>query len=214
MDPGEADAAAHTLAVMADLLQRYDIDGLHMDDYFYPYPVTRGGVEQPFPTSRRGGATWMAAGAWHARTGGATTSTASCSACTPWCASASRTCAWASAPSGWAAPTAARRASRASPVRQALRRRGALAAGGLAGLPRAAAVLGHRPPGAGLRRAAGLLARAEHARAPHLAGPVHEPRGRARARACPGRRRRWWTRWCSSARGLRPAATCTSAWWR
>ncbi|MFZ4649988.1 MAG: glycoside hydrolase family 10 protein [Rubrivivax sp.] len=49
MDPGEADAAAHTLAVMADVLQRYDIDGLHMDDYFYPYPVSRGGVETPFP---------------------------------------------------------------------------------------------------------------------------------------------------------------------
>jgi uncharacterized lipoprotein YddW (UPF0748 family) len=39
MDPGEPDAAAHTLAVCQDLLQRYAVDGLHIDDYFYPYPV-------------------------------------------------------------------------------------------------------------------------------------------------------------------------------
>ncbi|MGS0759392.1 family 10 glycosylhydrolase, partial [Roseateles sp. GG27B] len=39
MDPGEPGAAAHTLAVCQDLLQRYEVDGLHIDDYFYPYPV-------------------------------------------------------------------------------------------------------------------------------------------------------------------------------
>ncbi|HNY45538.1 MAG TPA: family 10 glycosylhydrolase [Casimicrobium sp.] len=39
IDPGEADAAAHTLAVIADVVRRYDIDGVHIDDYFYPYPV-------------------------------------------------------------------------------------------------------------------------------------------------------------------------------
>jgi uncharacterized lipoprotein YddW (UPF0748 family) len=39
LDPGEPAAAEHTLAVVADLLRRYDIDGLHIDDYFYPYPV-------------------------------------------------------------------------------------------------------------------------------------------------------------------------------
>jgi uncharacterized lipoprotein YddW (UPF0748 family) len=38
-DPGEPAAAAQTLAVVADLLRRYDLDGVHMDDYFYPYPV-------------------------------------------------------------------------------------------------------------------------------------------------------------------------------
>ncbi len=53
MDPGEPAAAAHTLAVMADVVRRYDIDGVHIDDYFYPYPVSvppgAGGVEQAFP---------------------------------------------------------------------------------------------------------------------------------------------------------------------
>lgn len=39
IDPGEAGAAEHTLAVCRDLLTRYELDGLHIDDYFYPYPV-------------------------------------------------------------------------------------------------------------------------------------------------------------------------------
>ncbi len=39
MDPGEPDAARHTLAVIADVVRRYDIDGVHIDDYFYPYPI-------------------------------------------------------------------------------------------------------------------------------------------------------------------------------
>ena len=39
MDPGEPDASLHTLAVISDVVRRYDIDGVHIDDYFYPYPV-------------------------------------------------------------------------------------------------------------------------------------------------------------------------------
>ena len=52
MDPGEPAAAAHTLAVVADVVRRYDVDGVHIDDYFYPYPVSVpavNGVEMPFP---------------------------------------------------------------------------------------------------------------------------------------------------------------------
>ncbi len=49
LDPGEPAAAAHTLAVVLDVVRRYDIDGVHLDDYFYPYPVSVDGVEQPFP---------------------------------------------------------------------------------------------------------------------------------------------------------------------
>jgi len=40
IDPGEPAAAAHTLAVFKDVLQRYAVDGIHIDDYFYPYPIT------------------------------------------------------------------------------------------------------------------------------------------------------------------------------
>jgi uncharacterized lipoprotein YddW (UPF0748 family) len=49
MDPAEPEAAAHTLAVVADVVRRYDIDAVHIDDYFYPYPVAVDGVDQPFP---------------------------------------------------------------------------------------------------------------------------------------------------------------------
>jgi len=38
LDPGHPDAFAHTLSVIEDLLARYDLDGIHFDDYFYPYP--------------------------------------------------------------------------------------------------------------------------------------------------------------------------------
>lgn len=45
LDPGESDARQHSLKVFLDVLQRYDVDGIHIDDYFYPYPVD----ELPFP---------------------------------------------------------------------------------------------------------------------------------------------------------------------
>ncbi len=39
MDPGEEGAARRTLDVILDVVRRYDIDGVHIDDYFYPYPA-------------------------------------------------------------------------------------------------------------------------------------------------------------------------------
>ncbi|HAT31932.1 MAG TPA: hypothetical protein DCW29_14070 [Janthinobacterium sp.] len=44
MDPGEESAARHTEEVVFDVVRRYDIDGVHIDDYFYPYPVDAPGV--------------------------------------------------------------------------------------------------------------------------------------------------------------------------
>jgi uncharacterized lipoprotein YddW (UPF0748 family) len=44
MDPGEEAAAKQTLDVVIDVVRRYDIDGVHIDDYFYPYPVEAGGL--------------------------------------------------------------------------------------------------------------------------------------------------------------------------
>ncbi|MFM7164741.1 MAG: glycoside hydrolase family 10 protein [Planctomycetaceae bacterium] len=50
LDPGQSETTEHTLNVVSDLLQRYDLDGLHVDDYFYPYPVEQqGGQMLPFP---------------------------------------------------------------------------------------------------------------------------------------------------------------------
>ena len=53
MDPGESAAAKRTLDVIVDVVRRYDIDGVHIDDYFYPYPVSVPGstppIDQEFP---------------------------------------------------------------------------------------------------------------------------------------------------------------------
>ena len=37
MDPGEPAVREHTIRVVLDVVRRYDIDGVHIDDYFYPY---------------------------------------------------------------------------------------------------------------------------------------------------------------------------------
>jgi uncharacterized lipoprotein YddW (UPF0748 family) len=37
LDPGEPAAQEYTLKVMEDVVKRYDVDGIHIDDYFYPY---------------------------------------------------------------------------------------------------------------------------------------------------------------------------------
>lgn len=52
MDPGEKLVQDRSYAVFMDLVERYDIDGLHIDDYFYPYPVTENGQKVDFPDSR------------------------------------------------------------------------------------------------------------------------------------------------------------------
>ena len=44
-DPGNKQAQQHVLKVVKDLVKRYDIDAIHMDDYFYPYRI--GGKEFP-----------------------------------------------------------------------------------------------------------------------------------------------------------------------
>jgi uncharacterized lipoprotein YddW (UPF0748 family) len=50
LDPGEAAAQDHSLRVILDVVRRYDVDGVHIDDYFYPYPEKdAGGNELDFP---------------------------------------------------------------------------------------------------------------------------------------------------------------------
>jgi uncharacterized lipoprotein YddW (UPF0748 family) len=44
MDPGEDSASKQTLDVVLDVVRRYDIDGVHIDDYFYPYPIEAPGA--------------------------------------------------------------------------------------------------------------------------------------------------------------------------
>lgn len=46
VDPGEPAAREYVLGVIGDIVRRYEIDGVHIDDYFYPYPV-KGGATFP-----------------------------------------------------------------------------------------------------------------------------------------------------------------------
>jgi uncharacterized lipoprotein YddW (UPF0748 family) len=39
IDPGIPAAREYVISVITDVVKRYDIDAVHMDDYFYPYPV-------------------------------------------------------------------------------------------------------------------------------------------------------------------------------
>lgn len=52
MDPGEPAVIDRTLRVMLDVVRRYDVDGIHIDDYFYPYPeIGPDSAPIPFPDS-------------------------------------------------------------------------------------------------------------------------------------------------------------------
>lgn len=42
LDPGNPGARAHVIDVIRDVLVRYDLDGIHFDDYFYPYSPVIG----------------------------------------------------------------------------------------------------------------------------------------------------------------------------
>ena len=44
-DPALPESRRHICMVITDILTRYDVDAIHMDDYFYPYPLK--GVEFP-----------------------------------------------------------------------------------------------------------------------------------------------------------------------
>ncbi len=50
LDPGEPSATEHSLNVIEDVVRRYDVDGIHIDDYFYPYPIEDDQEQEiPFP---------------------------------------------------------------------------------------------------------------------------------------------------------------------
>jgi uncharacterized lipoprotein YddW (UPF0748 family) len=50
-DPGNKEAQAWVVMVISDIVKRYDIDAIHMDDYFYPYRIA--GREFPDTASYR-----------------------------------------------------------------------------------------------------------------------------------------------------------------
>ena len=48
MDPGAKVVQDRAYNVIMDVVERYDIDGVHLDDYFYPYPISG----KDFPDSK------------------------------------------------------------------------------------------------------------------------------------------------------------------
>lgn len=46
LDPGIPEVPNYIIQVVMDVLRRYDVDGIHYDDYFYPYPPS--GTVAPF----------------------------------------------------------------------------------------------------------------------------------------------------------------------
>ena len=64
LDPGDLEVRRRAIAVVLDVVRRYDVDGVHIDDYFYPYVENDPrGRPIPFPDGptferyRRGGGT-------------------------------------------------------------------------------------------------------------------------------------------------------------
>ena len=55
LDPGDPQVREYTLNVVMDVVKRYDVDGVHFDDYFYPYHEKNTfGLDIDFPDD----ATW------------------------------------------------------------------------------------------------------------------------------------------------------------
>ncbi|WP_026932929.1 glycoside hydrolase family 10 protein [Christiangramia echinicola] len=47
LDPAQKETQDHSAAVVMDIVNRYDIDGVHFDDYFYPYDSYNNGKDFP-----------------------------------------------------------------------------------------------------------------------------------------------------------------------
>ncbi|RYY83974.1 MAG: hypothetical protein EOO15_20345 [Chitinophagaceae bacterium] len=61
-DPGNPEAQQWVVNVVTDIVARYDVDAIHMDDYFYPYRIA--GKEFPDSASYRKYGNGMEKGAW------------------------------------------------------------------------------------------------------------------------------------------------------
>ncbi len=53
LNPASSSAQAHVQRVILDVVKRYDIDGVHLDDYFYPYPPHHNVADGKTPAQRR-----------------------------------------------------------------------------------------------------------------------------------------------------------------
>ncbi len=55
-DPGLKETEDYLISVLRDIVARYDVDALHLDDYFYPYPVGKTDFpdDETFKKNNRG----------------------------------------------------------------------------------------------------------------------------------------------------------------
>lgn len=53
LNPSSPAAQNHVMQVIMDVVTRYDIDGVHLDDYFYPYPPNNNIADGKSPSQRR-----------------------------------------------------------------------------------------------------------------------------------------------------------------
>ena len=53
LNPSQTASRQHVMNVILDVVRRYDIDGVHLDDYFYPYPPHHNIADGRTPAQRR-----------------------------------------------------------------------------------------------------------------------------------------------------------------
>ncbi len=51
-NPSDPKVQSRAITVIKDIVQRYDLDGVHIDDYFYPYPLKLDRKRIPFDDSK------------------------------------------------------------------------------------------------------------------------------------------------------------------
>ncbi|MFB9909525.1 glycoside hydrolase family 10 protein [Allokutzneria oryzae] len=63
-DPGVPEVRELVEQVVLDVVRRYDVDGVHFDDYFYPYPVAGQQLDDEQTYKRHGAATFPVKADW------------------------------------------------------------------------------------------------------------------------------------------------------
>ena len=191
LDPGDPGTRDYSLSVVMDVVRRYDIDGVHFDDYFYPYPEWAGGRETDFPDGgpwrryqEQGGK--LARADWRRENVNQLVRAVyqAIKKEKPWVK-------FGVSPFGIWRPVPSAADQRIRRLRQTLLRRAQVAAGRMAGLLRAAALLAGGAKGAKLPRPPAMVGRPKHPPPPPLAR--HEGRrleGRLRPGAGIGARNR------------------------
>ena len=57
-NPGLPDVREYIIQVILDVVKNYDVDGIHMDDYFYPYPIAGQRINDQEAWKKYGEAEW------------------------------------------------------------------------------------------------------------------------------------------------------------